>query len=183
MRALARRVRSILRRAHVAARFAGQPITVDPTAHVSRRSTIRVCGGGSIVIGAHCEIHDYAMILTYGGDIVLGDHTSVNPFTIIYGHGGTKIGTDVRIAAHCVIIPANHVPASDDKPLFESGVTAHGITIEGDVWIGAGCQILDGVTIGRGATVGAGSVVTRSIAPHSTVAGVPARVLGTHVAR
>src|ERR1700704_3631496 len=80
-----------VRRVYFAVRFAGAAITVHPSAYVSRRSVIRVCGGGSISIGERCEIHDYAMLLTYGGHIALGHHCSVNPFTIVYGHGGTSI--------------------------------------------------------------------------------------------
>jgi len=157
-------------------RFAGISVRVHPTAWVSRRSIVRTNGGGSVTIGARCEIHDYAMILTYGGDIELGENCSVNPFSIIYGHGGTRIGNGVRIAAHTVIIPANHLRNRERAGALE-GMHAQGISIDDDVWIGSGCRILDGVRIGRGATVGAGSVVTRSVAEGGVVAGVPARPL------
>jgi len=143
---------------------------------VSSRAVLRVCGGGSITVGRSCEIHDFAMILTYGGDIVIGDHSSVNPFTVIYGHGGTRIGNGVRIAAHAVIIPANHVAGTDDRPLHVSGITARGIEIGDHVWIGAGVKVLDGVHIGRHSIVGAGSVVTRSIPENAVAVGVPARI-------
>ena len=150
-------------------------IRIDPTSWIASRSVIRITGGGSITIAKNCEIHDYAMLLTYGGDIRIGDHCSVNPFTIIYGHGNVTIGSGVRIAAHTVIIPANHNQGENGRPLHDAGVSARGIRIEDDVWIGAGCRILDGVTIGRNAVIGAGSVVTRSIAANSTAVGVPAR--------
>ncbi len=117
------------------------------------------------------------MLLTYGGEIQIGDDCSVNPFAIVYGHGGVKIGNSVRIAAHTVIIPANHNAPTGEVSLHLSGVTGKGIVIEDDVWLGAGCRILDGVRIGRGAIVGAGSVVTRSVEAHTTVAGVPARLI------
>ncbi len=157
-------------------RFAGASVRVHPTAWVSRRCILRTNGGGSITVGARCEIHDYAMILTYGGDVELGEDCSVNPFSIIYGHGGTCIGSGVRIAAHTVIIPANHLRSRGRSGALE-GMRAQGISIADDVWIGSGCRILDGVRIGRGATIGAGSVVTRSVADGSVVAGVPARPL------
>ncbi|MEO8019658.1 MAG: acyltransferase [Pseudomonadota bacterium] len=118
------------------------------------------------------------MLITYGGEIRIGDRCSVNPFTMLYGHGGLIIGNGVRIAAHVVVVSANHVPASAAVPLHASGFTREGIVIEDDVWVGAGVQILDGVTIGRGAIVGAGSVVTRSVPPGAKVAGVPAREIG-----
>jgi acetyltransferase-like isoleucine patch superfamily enzyme len=158
-----------------AVRFAGRDIQVDPTAFVSRRAIIRVIDGGSVRIGAKCEIHDYAMILTYGGDIVLGEESSLNPFSIIYGHGGTIVGRGVRIAAHSIIVPANHMRGDDENPGLRRGVTATGIAIGDYTWIGSGCKILDGVTIGRHVVVGAGSVVTRSVPDNTTVVGVPAK--------
>jgi acetyltransferase-like isoleucine patch superfamily enzyme len=159
------------------ARFIGRAVKIDPSSHVSWRSVIRTCGGGSISIGRNCEIHAFAMILTYGGDIAIGDNCSANPFVVIYGHGGVKIGNGVRIAAHSVIIPANHNVSGARTPLYQSGVTAKGITIGNDVWIGSGARILDGVRIDSNAVVGAGSVVTRSVAAYATVAGVPARMI------
>ena len=115
------------------------------------------------------------MILTYGGDISIGDNCSLNPFAIVYGHGGVRIGNGVRIAAHTVIVPAEHNVSAEGKALFESGISAHGIEIGDNVWLGSGVVILDGVHIGRSSIVGAGSVVTKSVPDNTTVAGVPAR--------
>jgi acetyltransferase-like isoleucine patch superfamily enzyme len=165
------------RRIFMAIRFAGRSIDVHPTAWVSLRSVMSVNSGGSIAIGKGCDIHAFAMLITYGGPIRLGDNCSVNPFTIIYGNGGAYIGNNVRIAAHVMIIPSNHKPGTDATPLHLSGMTHKGIWIEDNVWIGAGAKILDGVSIGRNAVIGAGSVVTRSIPANATAAGVPARVL------
>ena len=105
----------------------------------------------------------------------MGDHCSVNPYTIIYGHGGLEIGNGVRIAAHCVIIPANHNIDDPSIPIIKSGLTCKGICIGNDVWIGARCVILDGVTIGDGAVIAAGAVVTRNVEPFMIVGGVPAK--------
>jgi len=71
----------------------------------------------------------------------------------------------------------DHVFDDPTRPILEQGLRAFGITIEDDAWIGAGAIILDGVRIGRGAVVGAGAVVTRDVAPHTVVAGVPARLV------
>jgi acetyltransferase-like isoleucine patch superfamily enzyme len=158
-------------------RFLGRSVTVHPTSWISLRSTIRVNGGGAIVIGKNCEIHPYSMLLTYGGNIHIGDNCSLNPFSIVYGHGGVRIGNGVRVAAHAVIIPANHNPPSEGVPLYLSGTTSVGIVIEDDVWLGAGSCILDGAHISRNAIVGAGSVVTKSVPENVTVAGIPARII------
>jgi acetyltransferase-like isoleucine patch superfamily enzyme len=169
-----RRLLISLRRCRLGLRFAGRPIVIDPTSWVSARSDIRNCGGGRITVGKNCEIHPYSMILTYGGDICIGDNCSLNPFAIIYGYGGVRLGNGVRIAAHTVIIPANHV-VSKDIPFHKSGATGSGIDIGDNVWLGAGVVILDGVRIGNNSIVGAGSVVTGSVPGNTTVAGVPAR--------
>lgn len=165
------------RRLRLAIRFLGRPVKVDPSSWVSGRSVVRVCGGGSISIGKNCEIHPYAMLLTYGGHIHIGDNCSVNPFTIVYGHGGVRIGNGVRIAAHTVIIPANHNAPTEGTPLYLAGTSAKGIDIGDDVWVGTGSRILDGIRIGRSAIVGAGSVVTKSVPENATVAGVPASLI------
>lgn len=171
------RARGVARRIEYSARFAGRPIFVHPSSWVSTRSIVSVRDGGSITIGRNCEIHPFSILMTYGGHIVIGDNCSLNPFAIVYGHGGVRIGNGVRIAAHTVIVPANHNPATDAAPLHQSGISSKGITIDDDVWLGAGSRILDGVHIHRQAIVAAGSVVTKSVAENSTVAGVPARVI------
>ena len=166
------------RRALYALRFARKAVAVDSTSWLARRSVVDVPGGGSVIVGRHCELHPFSMILTYGGDIVIGDNCSLNPFSIVYGHGGVRIGNSVRIAAHSVIIPANHNTPQPGEALHESGVTMKGIEIDDNVWIGSGVRVLDGVTIGKGAVVAAGAVVTKSVPPGATVAGVPAREIG-----
>lgn len=169
--------RATARRVRYFCRFATQDISVHHSSFVSPRARLKCNGGGSITIGKNCEIHDLAMLMTYGGDVTIGDNCSVNPFTIIYGHGGVVIGDGVRIAAHCVVIPANHVVSDDDVPVYLSGVSQLGIEIADNVWIGAGARILDGVKIGRNAVVAAGGVVTKTVPDDTTVGGVPARAL------
>ena len=131
--------------------------------------------GGKIFIGKNSQILDGVLILTYGGTIDIGENCNINPYTIIYGHGGTKIGNNVLIAGHCMIIPNNHIFSDKNIPISKQGCIAKGITIEDDVWIGHGCSILDGVTIGKGSIIAAGSVVSKSVEAYSVVAGVPAK--------
>lgn len=134
--------------------------------------------GGQIVIGNNNEILNGCLLMTYGGSISIGNNCSINPYTILYGHGeGLVIGNNVLIAGHCLIIPSNHVFTKRDITINKQGETSKGIVIEDDVWIAAGCQILDGVTIGKGAIVAAGSVVNKSIDPYTIVGGVPAKLI------
>ena len=131
-----------------------------------------------ITIGDGTVIQPRAILETGpGGRIELGSMNSVNPYTILYGHGGLITGDYVRIAAHTVVIPANHIYDDPNLPISRQGLSKVGIRIGRDVWIGSGCQILDGIEIGAGSVVAAGSVVNRSVAPFSVVGGVPARLL------
>lgn len=150
---------------------------IHGSSKISWRAKVRATAGGQVIIGRHCEIHDYARILSYGGKIEIGDFCTVNSFSILYGHGGLKIGNGVRIAAHSIIIPQNHI--FDDLSTFihQQGETRLGVVIEDDVWIGAGAIILDGVKIGKGSVIGAGSVVTKKVDQYSVVAGNPARLI------
>jgi acetyltransferase-like isoleucine patch superfamily enzyme len=146
-----------------------------------RRDTLIECDQptSTIEIGKDTLIGPAAMLFSSQGHIRVGDHCSINPFCVLYGQGNLTIGNWVRIAAHTVIVTSNHVFDDPHKPIKTQGLTKRGVTIEDDVWIGAGARILDGCRIGKGSVVGAGSVVTRSVDPYTIVVGAPARVIGT----
>lgn len=134
---------------------------------------------------AQIEIGDNALligpcqIMTYGGTIKMGNHCSVNPFGVIYGHGGLKIGDYVRIAAHTVIIPANHIFADPSVPITFQGLSKEGIKIGNDVWVGAGVRILDGSVIGNGCVIGSNTVVNGQFEPFSVIVGTPGKKIKT----
>lgn len=133
--------------------------------------------GGIIIIGEKTIIHKWVCLMTWGGKIEIGNNCSINSFCHINGNGGLKIGNNVRIAAQCMIIPANHNFGDTDIPITSQGETAKGIIIDDDVWIGGGVCILDGVRIGTGCVIGAGSIVNKSLAPYSVAVGIPAKVI------
>lgn len=151
-------------------------VTLGRGAILHAGSRLSLERGGSISIGAHSTIHDGAMLLSYGGPIRIGRNSSINPYCVLYGHGGLTIGDDVRIAAHCVLIPANHGFAHGEA-IRRQSETRKGIAIGNDVWLGTGVRVLDGVRIGDGCVVAAGAVVTTNLEPDGIYAGVPARLL------
>jgi acetyltransferase-like isoleucine patch superfamily enzyme len=131
-----------------------------------------------IEIGDNSIVKPYSMLMTYpGGYIRIGSNCSVNPFCVLYGHGGLEIGNNVRIATHCVMIPADHKFDDLDTPITAQGLRKKGIKIGDNVWIGASVTILDGCEIGGGAVIGAGSVVAGDVKPNSVVVGVPAKLV------
>lgn len=104
----------------------------------------------------------------------------------IWIHERLTIGNNVNIGGNCMILDTdahqlNHLARrgemSADKNDITATVQTAPVTIEDDVWIGANCQILKGVTIGARTVIGAGSVVTKSIPADSIAAGNPCKVI------
>ena len=89
--------------------------------------------------------------------------------------GGIHIGNDVLLAPRVGIYTANH--AIDATERAAGGCFAKPVRIGNRVWIGAGCHLNPGVTIGDDSIIGSGSVVTRDIPPGVIAAGVPCRVV------
>lgn len=136
---------------------------------------------GAISIGRGTAIQPFAFLHSDGGRIIIGQYCSINPYALLYGQGGLNIGNYVRIASHVVIVPSNHIYDNIELPIVKQGSTQLGINIEDDVWIGTGARILDGVTIGKGCVIGAGSVVTKSTEPYGVYVGIPARKIKSRI--
>lgn len=112
-------------------------------------------------------------------DLFIGSNVSINRNTVI--RGKVHIGKDCSIAPNCMIVGANHCFDKIDVNIKQQGGSYKGIVIQPNVWIGANTVVLDGVTIGTGSVIGAGSVVTKSIPPYSIAVGNPCRVIKTRV--
>lgn len=106
--------------------------------------------------------------------IEVGDQVSIAAFVHIWGYGGVKIGSRVMIASHCAISTITH---DHTKKEMHKTIVSKPVVIEDDVWIGAHAVIMPGVTIKKGAVVGAGSVVVNDVEENAIVVGVPARVV------
>jgi acetyltransferase-like isoleucine patch superfamily enzyme len=132
------------------------------------------------------------------GSVTIGDRAYIGPNTSIISRSGISIGNDVTMAWGITIYDHNshsfdwvqrqkvvdHFYRNYGSPkcfdeLDWTGVEAAPIVIEDRVWIGFGAVILKGVTIGRGAIVGACSIVSRDVEPYTIVAGNPARLVKT----
>jgi acetyltransferase-like isoleucine patch superfamily enzyme len=109
--------------------------------------------------------------------IRIGRDSLVGEYSVIRGQGGVTIGDRVYTSPMTQIIAVNHIFDDPERPFIEQGITAEGIVIEDDVWLGSAAVVTDGVHIGKGAVVAAGAVVTKDVPAHSVVGGVPARVL------
>ena len=152
-------------------------VTIGADCIIDPRAIIDMRHGGTLSLGARCTIEAGVILSPYGGSVVIGERVFVGPYCVLYGHGGLRIGNEVLIGAHTVIIPANHGTDGEQESILGLEDTAKGISIGNGCWIGSGVQILDGVTIGAGAVVAAGATVTSDVASRAIVGGVPARLL------
>lgn len=106
--------------------------------------------------------------------ITIGARSVVGRECILDGRGQLTIGSDVNIGGRTQIFTGTHDVNSED---FVAEFLP--VRIEDHAWIAIGSIVLPGVTIGRGAVVAAGSVVTRDLEPMGIYAGSPARRIGT----
>ena len=108
-----------------------------------------------------------------GKNLSLGKEVFLNAGCRFQDQGGITIGNGVLIGHNVVLSTLNHDPA----PARRDWLHPAPIVIGDRVWIGSNATVLPGVTIGDGAIVAAGAVVTKDVAPNTVVAGVPARLL------
>ncbi|HAL61342.1 MAG TPA: transferase [Chloroflexi bacterium] len=121
---------------------------------------------------------DCIIVCGEGYEVVLGEHVYLGPRALLYGHAGITIGKDTLIANDVQLICGSHVFTDPHTPIRLQGATEEKIEIGEDVWVGASTIVLGGVTIGRGAVVGAGAVVTKDIPSYGIARGVPATIVG-----
>jgi acetyltransferase-like isoleucine patch superfamily enzyme len=148
---------------------------VGPWARVVGRVTIN--NHGTMIVGERVQIfshHARSIFTTFEhGRLDIGDRAFINYDVDIAATGLVAIGADCLIGTHVSIIDNDFHGVTDRHQ-----TPAPKPVIVGDnVWIGNRAIILPGVTIGDGAVVGAGSVVTRDVPARTVVAGNPARVV------
>lgn len=138
-------------------------------------------GGGSVQIknkGSNCIIMPNC-IFGNEDNIFLADNIYIGEATRIYAQGKVTIKSGAVLADTVDVRTANHYYDGSDLNLipFDEKVLISPVTIEENVWVASHALILPGVTIGEGAVIAAGAVVTKDVPPYAVVGGNPARVL------
>ena len=110
-----------------------------------------------------------------GKNLKIGKRVFINAGCQFQDQGGIEIGDDVLIGPQTIIATLNH----DPDPEKRGGMFAKSVKIGNMAWLGARVTICPGVTIGDGAIVAAGAVVTKDVPPRTVVAGVPAKIIKT----
>ncbi len=161
-------------------RFANQ-IRLANGVYLDEGVYLHACPGGidigeNTFIMHHSELHVYNFRDLPNAGIKIGKDCLIGEFTVIRGQGGVTIGNRVYTSPGTQIIAVNHLFDDPEQSFIYQGITAQGITIEDDVWLGSNVIVTDGVSIGKGAVIAAGAVVTEAVPPHSINAGVPSKV-------
>ncbi len=138
--------------------------------------------GSTFSLGSESVMDSFVKVKFAGGsgDIVIGSSVYINSGCVLYSGNGITIGNNVSVAANVVFAPVNHQYKDKNKLIQHQGFceSKGGIVIEDDVWIGAGCVILDGAIVRRGAVIGAMSLVREEVTAFSIQSGNPLRVKG-----
>ena len=134
-----------------------------------------LCSEG-LIFGDYVTISRGVMIRPssyYGGDygigLTMGEHSSIGPYGYVGCSGRITIGKNVMFGPKCSLFAENHVFSDTENSIKSQGVQQKGITVEDDCWIGSNVTILDGVTIGKGSVIGAGTLVTKDVPAGSVV--------------
>src|SRR5918995_4687509 len=134
---------------------------------------------GRLVLGEHVLLEPGVWLTAMApGRIVIGGGTFLNLGVQVAAVGLVEIGPHCMLANGCFVTDGNHRFDDPDRPVPWQGFTSKGPTRIGDnVWCGANVVVTSGVTVGERSVIGANSVVTQDIPPHSIAAGAPAKVL------
>lgn len=131
-----------------------------------------------LTLGERNILYPGCVVRIEKGYMVTGAEVSFGPGCHIYEpRAGLEIGNHCMIGGGTLICGVEHGYARRDIPMRHQAPENKPVRIEDDVWIGMGVKLLPGVTIGKGAIIGAGSVVTRSIPAYSIAIGAPCRVV------
>ncbi|WP_163379817.1 acyltransferase [Cyclobacterium sp. SYSU L10401] len=144
---------------------------------VTVRGALRVEGAGKIKIGNYCKLWSHMgttqLFADRGALLEIGEGTFVNTACILSASEHIFIGKNCQIANQVIIMDGDFHGVDIRSAKGKSGA----IFIEDDVWLATRSMVLKGVRIGKGATVAAGAVVTKDVAPYTLVGGVPAKTI------
>lgn len=155
----------------------GKAIQLGKRCTIFRNVEINTENNGSVICQDYVELYQNTLLITQGGAINIGKRSRIGPYSILYGLGGLDIGDDVIIGAQTMLIASTHKFSDKNASISSQGSEGKGVRIENDVWIGANVKVLDGCTIGTGAIIAAGAIVTQDVEPFTIVGGVPAQLI------
>jgi acetyltransferase-like isoleucine patch superfamily enzyme len=154
-----------------AARGVGHGLVVGAGAGFKHLDRFEI--GHSVFIGAQAYLQG-----RFDGACVIGDHVWIGP-QAYFDARDLVLEDYVGWGPGAKVLGSTHTGSPVDVPVVQTDLEIQPVRIEAWADVGMNAVVLPGITVGRGAIVGAGAVVTKDVPPFSIVAGVPARVIGT----
>ncbi len=145
------------------------------SARVSMRAEVEL--GSGLKLGPGTTISSFTKIKTSPGGVTIGRDVSIASGVFI--SAPVTIGDDCLIGPNVTIVATRYRYARIDVPMRAQGHVTRGVEIGRDVWLGAGCCVVDGVRIGNGVIVAPNSMVTGNIPDNAIVQGNPAKAIFT----
>ncbi len=155
--------------------FIGENVVIDDNVVLDAKGQ----GNEGITLGDGSMVSRNSILSCKGGDIVLGRGSKIGINCLVHSESRVEIATDVTIAAYCYLLAGgNHEFDRIDLPVLEQpSYHKGGVSIGAGSWLAAKVTVLDGVSIGRGAVIGAGAVVRDPLPDNAIAVGIPAKVI------
>jgi acetyltransferase-like isoleucine patch superfamily enzyme len=152
------------------AKYCGEELQIAPSISLKHAETFEI--GNGVVISEGCFVHG-----RFDGRFVLGDKVWIGPQSFLDARD-LVIEDYVGWGPGAKVLGSEHTGLPINEPIITTDLQIAPVCVERGADIGTNAVLLPGVTIGRGAIVGAGAVVTRDVPPFAKVAGQPARIIG-----
>jgi acetyltransferase-like isoleucine patch superfamily enzyme len=148
----------------------GERVVIEPGVLIFHPENVSI--GDDVYVGHGAMLKGY-----YKNEMVIGRGTWIGQGCFFHSAGGIRIGANVGVGPQVKIFTSWHIEEGRGKPILHSKIEFAPVVVEDDVDLGIGTTVMPGVTIGRGAQIGAGAVITRDVPAYEVWIGVPARKL------
>ena len=140
----------------------GKHVQISHAKHIRCGKNVTISRGVMIRPSSY-----YGKDLGYG--LEMGDNSSIGPYGYVGCSGKIVIGENVMFGPKCSLFAENHVFEDTNSTIKSQGVSQKGIVVEDDCWIGSNVTILDGVRIGKGSVIGAGTLISKDVPDNSII--------------
>ena len=153
--------------------FLGNNVIIDDNCLIDAKGR----DNHGVVIGDNVFVGRNTILLCTDGDIFIEDNVSIGFNSEVMSANYVKLGKNVLISSYCFLNAATHDFQRTDIAVSQQASIGRKIVLEENVWLAANVTVLDGITVGKDAIVGAGAVVTKDLPPLSIAVGMPAKVI------